>query len=156
MAVKLTPMDEKIFKDYYEQSMKDYAYEHVKAGNWKEEEAMQKAKEQFEQLLPNGLATKNHYLFSVLAYGEAIGSLWLYVTATEHEKKAFIYDVELEKDQRGKGYGKETMRVLDAYAEAENISQIRLHVFAHNERAIALYNQTGFEMTGHHMLKKLI
>lgn len=153
MTVKLTPMDEKTFKEYYEQSLEDYAYEHVKAGNWKEDGALEKAKEQFKQLLPYGLATNEHFLFSILHDHNPIGILWLHIRSMGQQKQAFIFDIKLEEDQRGKGSGKETMNALDEYAKAEGITQVRLHVFAHNERAIALYKNMGYEMTDHHMLK---
>lgn len=155
MAIKLAPMDQKTFEAYYERSLKDYADEHIRAGSWGVDEAPQKAREQFAQLLPDGLASKNHFLFSVKHDKESIGILWLYVTPKNQEKQAFIYDVELEEGQRGNGYGKATMNALDEYAKAEGITQIRLHVFAHNKRAIALYEKMGYEMTNHYMLKKL-
>lgn len=156
MAVKLIPMKEETFKQYYKNSLEDYAYEHVKAGSWKGDEAVQKATEEFEQLLPDGLATKDHFLFSVLHDSEPIGILWLYVTPTDQEKLAFIYDIELEEEQRGKGLGKATMVALDEYAKLEGVKQIRLHVFAHNQRAVELYKTMGYEMTDYHMQKRLL
>ncbi|WP_010097519.1 GNAT family N-acetyltransferase [Ornithinibacillus scapharcae] len=84
-----------------------------------------------------------------------IGILWVYIQDKNQEKQAYIYDIELDEDQRGKGLGKATMLALEEYAKSENIKQIRLHVFAHNQRAIALYKKMGYEMTNHQMLKRL-
>lgn len=36
MTVNLVAMDENTFKEYYQQTLKEYAYEHVKAGDWNE------------------------------------------------------------------------------------------------------------------------
>lgn len=154
MAIKLVPMNEETFQPFYRHLLKDYADENVKAGVWQEDEALQKAKEQLEQLLPDGLATEEHFLFSILHDEKSLGVLWLHIKSTDQEKQAFIYDIELEEAQRGKGYGKETMKALDEYAKAEGITQIRLHVFAHNESAVRLYKKAGYEMTSHHMLKR--
>ena len=155
MLIKLKPMNEETFNQYYNYSLKEYANEHVKAGNWKEDDAEQKAREQFEQLLPDGLATKEHVLFSVLHDEKPIGILWLHIQSNKEEKQAFIYDIELYDSERGKGLGSATMAALDEYAKSESIKQIRLHVFAHNQRAIALYEKMGYEMTDHQMLKRL-
>lgn len=154
MDVRLVPMNEETFKTYYEKAITEYAYEHVKSGSWTEEKAIQKATEQFEDLLLDGLATKEHFLFSVLDGEDPVGILWLRIRLTDQGKQAFIFDIKLEESERGKGYGKATMKALDDYAEKEGISQIRLHVFAHNERAIALYEKMGFEMTNHYMSKE--
>lgn len=155
MSVLLKPMNEKELNEYLGHSLKKFALEQVKAGNWKEEEAEQNARAQFEQLFPEGLSTKEHILFSVHHEGEPIGILWVYIQDKNQEKQAYIYDIELDEDQRGKGLGKATMLALEEYAKSENIKQIRLHVFAHNQRAIALYKKVGYEMTNHQMLKRL-
>ncbi|MEN1969063.1 GNAT family N-acetyltransferase [Lentibacillus sp. N15] len=155
MTVKLLPMNKETFKQYYQHHLKEYANEHVKAGNWEEDEAIKKAQDEFNQLLPEGLATKDHVLFSVLHEEEQIGNLWLHIRIKNQEKQIFIYDIELDEKQRGKGLGKATMEALDDYAKSEGIKQIRLHVFAHNKRAMALYKKMGYEMTDYHMQKRL-
>lgn len=149
-------MKQEAFEKYYSKSLEQYAAEHVKAGNWTEEEAIPKAQEQFKGLLPEGLATKNQNLFTVVNEShEPIGILWLNTTEKQEETHAFIYDIELDENQQGKGYGKATMKALEDYAAEHGIQQIGLHVFAHNKRAISLYEKMGFEMTDHVMKKRL-
>ncbi|SDK26938.1 GNAT family N-acetyltransferase [Sediminibacillus albus] len=156
MTVNLVAMDESTFAEYYRQSLKEYAYEHVKAGNWKEDEAVQNAQAEFEQLLPDGLKTKGHVLLSVMHGRETIGILWLNIRIRNQEKQAFIYDVKLDEEQRGKGLGTRTMEALDEYAKSVGVKQIRLHVFGHNHRAKSLYEKTGYEVTDYHMQKRLL
>jgi len=36
-----------------------------------------------------------------------------------------------------------------------NVKKISLHVFAHNERAIHVYNSLGYEKTDYYMSKRL-
>lgn len=155
MSIKLSRMNEEAFNQYYNIAIQEYANEHVKAGNWGEEEAFDNAKKQFAQLLPDGLETKAHVLFSIMYDNEIIGTLWLNIQSKQHEKHGFIYDIKLDVGQRGKGYGKATMAALEEYAKSENINQISLHVFAHNERAVALYEKMGYEAKSYNMSKKL-
>ncbi|OTN90421.1 hypothetical protein A5819_002921 [Enterococcus sp. 7E2_DIV0204] len=53
------------------------------------------------------------------------------------------------------GYGKQTIARLSEKAKDINVSQIDLHVFAHNKGAIHLYEKTGFIATDISMSKKI-
>lgn len=155
MTITFQPMDEEQFNAYYALKLHAYANEHVKAGNWHEGEALEKAEKQFKQLLPDGLETRDHNLFVIMHENESIGELWLYVKQSDQYKQAFIYDVELDENQRGKGYGTLTMTALEEYAKSQGISQIGLHVFAHNERALRLYQKMGYETKSYRMSKTI-
>ena len=57
-----------------------------------------------------------------------------------------------EKETWGQGYGTEATRLVAAEAfESLGLSEIRLEVFAYNQRAIAAYRRVGFELTGEHV-----
>jgi RimJ/RimL family protein N-acetyltransferase len=57
-----------------------------------------------------------------------------------------------EKETWGKGYGTEATRLVARHAfETLGLSEIRLEVFAYNQRAIAAYMRVGFEVTGEHV-----
>ena len=50
---------------------------------------------------------------------------------------------------RGKGYGKEVLRLLLGYCfETLNLHNVQLHVFSFNARAIAAYKSAGFREAG--------
>ena len=54
-----------------------------------------------------------------------------------------------DKNQRGKGYGTETMKLLLNYGFNElNLHRIQLNVLSFNEGAIALYSKLGFKKEG--------
>ncbi|MGY0413930.1 hypothetical protein ACW5YJ_11930 [Staphylococcus sp. mip270_02] len=75
MSVYLENMKQQTFKDFYEESMIEYAAEHVKSGDWEEEGSIEIARTEFEKLLPEGLNTCNQYLLSVLYNNVDIGYL---------------------------------------------------------------------------------
>ena len=57
-----------------------------------------------------------------------------------------------EKDVWGRGYGTEATRLVAEEAfDSMGLSEIRLEVFNHNQRAIAAYTRVGFEVTGEHV-----
>ena len=62
--VRLIPMTATDFQVYLEEDTKRYAQERVRVGDWHPTDALQKSREEHQQLLPDGIATKNHYLFS--------------------------------------------------------------------------------------------
>ena len=64
--VQLVPMIEKEFTEFLEQSIVRYAEENVRAGYWNAAEALAKARSDHIKILPQGLATKNHFLFNIV------------------------------------------------------------------------------------------
>src|SRR5699024_11775074 len=78
MSLKLEPMTQKTVDEIYENSIHEYAHEHIKSGDWEAEGAIERARSDFEKLLPYGLATENQDLFSVIYLNEIIGYCWLH------------------------------------------------------------------------------
>lgn len=62
MAVKLEKMDSDEFQRYLEYAGKNYADEHIKSNDWNEQEAFNKAKKEFEELLPEKENTEDNNL----------------------------------------------------------------------------------------------
>jgi RimJ/RimL family protein N-acetyltransferase len=57
-----------------------------------------------------------------------------------------------EKDCWNKGYGTEATRlVMEEAFDTLGLSEVRLEVFHHNDRAIAAYGKVGFRTTGEHV-----
>lgn len=156
--VRLVPMTEAELQAYLAGAIDNYAQEHVRAGNWLPEEAHQKSANEFRQLLPDGVASKDQYLFSIedAASGRHIGMLWLAVIVKGAHRTGFIYDFNVDEAQQGKGYGREALKALDEKAAELGVEALSLHVFGHNPRAIHLYEKMGYEVTDLHMTKQLI
>jgi len=150
-------MTENEFQAYRQHSVEEYAQEHIRAGNWHPSEALQKAEKEFLQLLPDGVASKNHYLFSLEDdhAGVKVGMIWFAVRDKASHLSAFIYDFVIYEEFRRRGYGQQTLTVLEEKAKELGLDTISLHVFGHNQAAIALYQQAGYETTSLYMAKKL-
>ncbi|WP_291563997.1 MULTISPECIES: GNAT family N-acetyltransferase [unclassified Clostridium] len=155
--VRLEKMNEFDFDNYINNSIKDYAAEKIKAGAWAQEEAENLSKETFARLLPKGIYSENQYLFSIIDDDKQIkvGYLWFQCYEKLIEKEAFVYDFIVFKEFRSKGYGTQALKSLDDVVKGLGINKISLHVFAHNKRALSLYEKTGFIATDINMSKNI-
>jgi len=155
--VRLIPMTEDEFQAYYTGAVEEYAEEHVKSGNWQPSEALEKSEKEYRHYLPNGVASPNQYLFSIedTESGAKVGMIWFELREQAQHRSAFIYDFRIDEAFRRRGYGRQTLSALEEKAKELGIETIALHVFGHNQAAVALYQKSGYEITNLHMAKKL-
>jgi GNAT superfamily N-acetyltransferase len=154
--VKLVPMDDAAYARYLETAVRDYAESHVRAGDWTPEEALALSQKSYDELLPDGLATPDNYLYTVVNdEGTSVGILWLARRKRPTGDVMFIYDIEMDEPQRGKGYGRQTMLALEDKARELGLDTVELHVFGGNATARALYGKVGYVETHVTMRKEL-
>ncbi len=153
----LSPMRPELFAEYLKSSVTGYAEENVASGRWPAQDALQRSRNEFHELLPQGLATPNNYLFEIKAAenGPTVGFIWF--AAEEHRgtRGAYVYDVIVKEAYRRLGHARRAFLALEPLVAALGLSSIGLHVFGHNAGAQALYSQLGYAVTGINMLKKL-
>ena len=81
--------------------------------------------------------------------------VWLAIKKAGDKNFGFIYDFIIDEKFRGKGFGKESLALLEIFAKQLGLSAIKLHVFEHNTSARLLYEKSGFATTGRSMIKNL-
>ncbi|WP_432806565.1 GNAT family N-acetyltransferase [Mesobacillus maritimus] len=150
--VRLDKMNSSEFEQYLSHAIRGYADEHVKAGNWNEQEALSKATKEYERLLPDGEKTANHTLFTIRDEDKEVGMIWLAQRAND---KGFIYDINIWEENQGRGYGKQAMIEIEKVARKLGLKSIKLHVFGHNRVARGLYEKLGYLETSIVMEKKI-
>ena len=157
VKIDLVPMDETEFQVYTATSIADYAQEHIRTGRWSPEEGLQKAEQQYQELLPDGLASHDQYLFSIRdnVSGEKVGILWFAVQKQGGKTGAFVYDIKIDEQFRRHGYAEQAFLALEEKVRALGLDAISLHVFGHNHAARALYEKLGYVPTNIMMSKKL-
>ncbi len=155
--IRLVPMLESELNAYLEKSIPNYAADNVEAGYWSEEEALEKSRKVFNDLLPEGVKSKGQHLFQVenVETNERVGIIWLNARTDVPRPSGFIYDIEMGEKFRGKGFGKQTMLAIEEKARELGLKSIGLHVFAHNAVAKGLYEKIGYEVTSLNMVKEL-
>lgn len=150
--VKLEPIEQEDFERFLESEIRGYAQDHVRNGNWPEEGALERSRKEFASLLPDGMHSKDQYLWSIIDGGNnRIGTLWIQIK----EHRAFINDFVIDVSFRGRGFGKEALTAMDEKLKSMNVDSVALHVFGDNTAAQALYRKMGFDITGIYMRKKL-
>lgn len=157
--VQLEPMTETQYQSYLDTAVEDYAQAHLKSGDCAPEDALRLAQEDYQKLLPDGLQSKNNFLFSIhddaLGDNETIGMVWFAVKAKRVVRSAFIYDLNIREDLRGRGYGRKVMERVEEQAQEMGIDTVGLHVFGYNHAARTLYEKMGYQITGIGMTKTL-
>lgn len=149
--LELHPMTDTEYRDYLAFAVADYAAEGARNGGWSSSEALARAEEQFQSLLPQGLGTPDHYFYSLVAGGSPVGVLWINTRGEGGQRHTFIYDIRVDDAYQGRGYGTQAIERLREVAAKQGAHSIRLHVFGHNQGAIRLYEKLGFVPTNLHM-----
>lgn len=143
-GVSVRPMAQSEYDAWYPHLVEGYGQSFVDAGLLSPEEARVRAEEQTAALLTEGLATPGHELVTLADHGEPVGEIWL-----RHGLEpgvSFVFDVEVNDGQRGKGYGKALMIAGEAASLAAGSSRLGLHVFGHNTVARRLYEKIGYQI----------
>ena len=152
--VTLRPMTESEYQRLRESIFEDYARETANVTSTSIEEGRNMAARQFDQLLPDGMASKGHYFWRILNdNGDAVGDLWVLV---ESEKaRAFIYFIGIDEGYRGHGYSRAAMLALESTVKPLGANHIDLNVFGDNTVAVRLYESLGYKPTAMNMRKEI-
>jgi len=155
--IRLVPMTPESFDLFLERDIADYAAEKVKAGNWSADEALQRSRDEHLKLLPDGLASAGHHLYTIQddETQEDVGILWLAEERGWAEPTGFIYDLFIEERFRQRGFASQAMLALEDKARELGLETLALHVFGFNQAARRLYEKLGYEITNINMAKKL-
>jgi RimJ/RimL family protein N-acetyltransferase len=80
--------------------------------------------------------------------GEIVGRLS--ITRDPHPSSAHVADLGLmvAASHRRRGVGSALMAAAESWARSARISKLELHVFPHNQAAIALYEKLGYRREG--------
>jgi len=144
--VRLITMSEEQLKTFAAHSIAGYAQDIEQTYGLTPSLALEQATEGFNELLPDGLNTSGHHLFSLRASsGEDVGVLWFGIDSAYGIKKLFIYDLEIHPQARRYGHGKKALEQVERWARANGVKRIELNVFAKNKAGLALYSMCGLD-----------
>ncbi|MFC8493510.1 GNAT family N-acetyltransferase [Streptomyces sp. NPDC057235] len=113
-----------------------------------EEQARAKAENSHRALLPEGLDTPGTAIHVLVRDGRPAGFLWTGRAELEPGRwAAYVYDVEVYEEQRGRGRGRALMLLAERVAREAGETLLGLHVFADNTPAVRLYESLGYRTT---------
>jgi ribosomal protein S18 acetylase RimI-like enzyme len=119
------------------------------------EKATALAAAQMNELFPGRAPSPQQLVYVLEADGERVGELWVCDREDRVQHALFIYNIEIDEEHRGKGYGKAAMELAESEARRLGIDRIALNVFGKNEVARNLYRSLGYEENAVSMSKNL-
>ncbi|MEZ8256543.1 GNAT family N-acetyltransferase [Vibrio cyclitrophicus] len=152
--IKLRPMTSSEYPAYCDYFIDDYSREIVENYGHSLDRAIELANQDLLRSFPNGLETNDHALLCVESGSELVGYLWHSINAAD--KSTFIYDFFIFPNFRNNGYGKLAISILESQLKSVGIEQIKLRVAYQNQRALKLYQEIGFAISGYNMSKKIV
>ncbi|MET8508079.1 GNAT family N-acetyltransferase [Streptomyces sp. NPDC004787] len=149
------PATEEEFAAWSARSMARFAQSWVERGV-PEELARAKAEDGRRRFLPQGLATPGVTVAVSTRDGEVTGYLWTGgMQPASGPRQSFVFEVEVEEGQRGRGYGRGLMLLAERVALAAGERLLGLHVFTGNTPAVRLYESLGYRTTHVNSYKEL-
>ena len=147
-------MDAREFKAYRLRAIEDYTRESILSGKWSPDTAAGLTAKMIGDLLPDGLDTENHFLYSLMdrEVDTVIGAIWFGIIAGGG---IYLFDLIVYEQYRRRGYGTEAMRRLEIIAAGLGGQRILLNVFRRNRPAVALYDKLGYQTVNMLMEKEL-
>ena len=151
--IQLRPMTSSEYPAYCDYFIDDYSREIAENYGHSMDRAIELANQDLLRSFPNGLETNDHELLCIESGSELIGYLWHSINTSD--KSTFIYDFFIFSSSRNHGYGKSAISALESQLKSIGIEQIKLRVAYQNQRALKLYQDVGFSISGYNMSKNL-
>jgi ribosomal protein S18 acetylase RimI-like enzyme len=131
-----------------------YIAERVKAGE-NPEVAQRMSDSQFAELFPDGSPAEGQYVMNVIDDEVIVGTLWMGRPFSGDGDTWFIFDIEILKDFRGRGFGRAAMEAAEEWTRERGGTRVALNVFGPNLVARSLYDSLGYEVLATSMFKDI-
>ncbi|MDE3083006.1 MAG: GNAT family N-acetyltransferase [Acidobacteriota bacterium] len=152
----LTPMTSDEVDVLIARTAREFAAEQVAAGNWPEESAAELGRAETARLLPQGGDTPGMSILSAFDGENRVGYVWLNLEPRiSSTGEAWIYDIEVAAELRGRGYGRLLLEAAEDEARRAGATYLGLNVFGANRVARSLYEGSGYEVKTMQMRKAL-
>lgn len=120
--------------------------------------AREKAQQDLDRFLPDGLATaRQRIMVAEDDAGTVLGYAWLGLDEprTGSAEMAWLYDIRVLEAHRRRGHARAILAAVEAQARQAGARRLGLNVFGHNTAAIALYESCGYRVTAQQMARDL-
>ena len=102
--LQLQPMTQAMYNNFIKKAIQQYAEEVTQSKGIDLDKALQLSNEEFNSLLPNGLKSENQYLNTIINdENKNIGIMWFSTESNYGKNEAFLCDIEINNEYRGKG-----------------------------------------------------
>lgn len=143
----LRPMLESEFGVWQARSKTDYVRDLMSNFGYHDARAECEAMSVLAKVLPQGFNTPDHHFRLCEHHNQTLGYLWFSL----EDGAAYLMDLLLLPAHQGQGLGKQVMQCLVKELQTSGVNELELRVAQDNPRAIRLYEQCGFRITGLNM-----
>lgn len=156
-VTRLEPMSADEFRDSFERAILRVAEENVRRGLWVAGMALEAARSEVNQLLPQGRDTPGFSFSKIVdeTTNEKVGETWYAVDSKGGRAHFWVHWIMVEPPFRRRGYGRATLEELATMARGAGADRIGLHVLADNSDALGLYGALGYRPTSLRMARRL-
>lgn len=149
--VSLRPLHEDEFNAWDEAQRAEYEQQLVAFAGLTPEAARAKTEHDVTSVLPDGLTSPDVWVWAVEHDGRRVGTVFVGI----RREGAWLYDITISEDERGRGYGRAAMLALEDAVRALGHESIGLNVWGGNETARGLYRSLGYVEQSVQMRKQL-
>jgi len=134
----------------------EYAAHIAGAGLLPPADARRKADNDLRAQLTDGPGRAGQLIFRLMAGEQPVGWLWLATPFPGGDPAmAWVNNVEVDEESRGRGYGRQAMLLAEQEAAARGMTSVGLNVHGQNTVARGLYDSLGYQVTAQQMKKAL-
>ena|SRR5579863_9628929 len=131
-----------------------YIAERIKAGE-SPDVARRMSESQFAELFPDGVPAEGQYVMNVVTDETTVGTLWMGRPFSGESDTWYVFDIEISKDSRGRGFGRAAMEAAEEWTRERGGTRVALNVFGPNLTARSLYDSLGYEVLATSMFKDI-
>jgi ribosomal protein S18 acetylase RimI-like enzyme len=153
--IRLVALPDQDLEEWLALMWSDYRSQLLDAG-FSSEEASLNIAQNGKALFDNGVPNDDQRVFHVMDEAVKVGSLWLATREKQNAGEWYVYDIMIDEEFRGKGFGRSTMRAAEDYVKSQGGTILELNVFGPNAIARSLYASLGYKTMTIGMRKDLV
>ncbi|SEI99848.1 GNAT family N-acetyltransferase [Demequina mangrovi] len=155
MPITLVLLDAQRFPAWRERCHAEYRADLIASGE-APDAADRHAWVSLERAFPAGAATADNAVFDLVHDADGtVGYLWIGSDISDDDAAWWVWDIVVDPEHRGRGFGREAMRLAEDRARESGARTLGLSVFGRNTSARGLYESLGYEITTVKMRKQL-
>lgn len=141
--IRLKEMSDLEFAQFLDQAVLNHSKSLMRSANLSQADALKCSHRQFQDQLPQGRATRDHYFYKIVRNEKKyFGHVWY----KRHDPDtALICDLLFTETFRRNAYGQQTLRLVEMDALSKGFCQILLPTVHLNLAAVSLYEVSGYK-----------
>ena len=106
----MEPITDEEFPAYWKYSVTSWIKDMSNAGLMSRDIPYEEAESEVRKFIPEGLHTPGHFFFYLVESGTRVGKIWFELRNRRGMSEAYLWDIFIIAEHRGKGFGKARVR----------------------------------------------